>query len=1138
MKELDVNSKAYWNNRFNEDWKEFDGESQTAYFASLLCELLPEWLKKEVIQNEYDICDIGCAEGDSLPILKQTFITNTISGEDFSDVAIDLAKNKYPEFVYRVSDILQPEDKLQYPVIISSNTLEHFKYTYDTLKQICKRSSKYTIILIPYREEQSTSIEHEVIFYTDNIPLIVENNMLVYTKSVHCSSKYYPYEQLLLVYSKDTHSSFLSDVSEHVETNSMRSIMREKMDELSAEQNKVSELLDQAEEHENQLRESNEQILQVKTDLKDTRAELEKTEKKLSDTEDSLLKAKDELIALKNELVDEKDNSSKKDLQISQNNKLLQECEDDYISLYSMINKSVDLSNHLDKDVQWTEEYFLNLRGNLVKQIENLLLEKRNLESEKQFLIDRNQRAINQCIDLSKSRLFKINHLLYRIKYQFLKGDRQERKAFRRWMKSKLFHHFGDCERRYNQIYSVIDILNDQYIRRSSTEDKANLQQSAEVAIVQKEESIMNQFECLLSAQQKSILSQNYNKFDVFIFAVIDYDFRYQRPQHFAARFAENGHRVFYINANHHKPISITNISENLYVVNLNNSQYTAIYSTDWTSQMGEMKDYLNKIIYDYCIRDAITIVDYPNWVHTAKYLRETYGFKIVTDYMDDFTGFLNPAEKLVGKNCKLLLDTSDLVIPSSQFLCDIAEKYNKHCDIVRNGTEFEHFHAAVHMEKKHSRKVIGYYGAVAHWFDCEKVCYVADQFPECDVIIIGDVTEGADKLKSRKNIKLLGEKPYKELPPYLAGFDVCLIPFETSTDLIKATNPVKFYEYLSAGKKVVATDIPELEPYKDEYVYMTNDNELFAEYIRKCLEGTDTLANAEKCIEFAKTNDWQCRYEAFAEQCRQVNKKVSVIVVTYNNLAYNKQCVESILTQTAYPNYELIIVDNQSTDGTVEYLKELQKQELEGVKIILNEKNIGFAGGNNIGIREAVGDYVLLLNNDTIVSRGWLSSMVRTLERDQKLGMCNPTTNSIGNECMVGAKYRNKKEFREFAYQYTHEHLNETGKVEMLPLFCTLIRSSVIDQCGMLDEGYKIGMFEDDDYTMAVTKAGYTIAIAEDCFIHHINGGSFKKLNSELYQQIFETNKSRFESKWNTKWKKQKYRTGVTADINKEVTI
>ena len=99
----------------------------------------------------------------------------------------------------------------------------------------------------------------------------------------------------------------------------------------------------------------------------------------------------------------------------------------------------------------------------------------------------------------------------------------------------------------------------------------------------------------------------------------------------------------------------------------------------------------------------------------------------------------------------------------------------------------------------------------------------------------------------------MLGEKNYRELPQYLVDFDVCLIPFDTSTNLIKATNPVKFYEYLSAGKKIVATDIPELKKYQDKYLYMTNDTKEFYNYVLLCLNDKDSLLTSKECIDFAE---------------------------------------------------------------------------------------------------------------------------------------------------------------------------------------------------------------------------------------------------------------------------------------------
>ena len=634
-------------------------------------------------------------------------------------------------------------------------------------------------------------------------------------------------------------------------------------------------------------------------------------------------------------------------------------------------------------------------------------------------------------------------------------------------------------------------------------------------------------------------LPERYDKYDVIILSVIDYDFRFQRPQHFAVRFAENGHRVFYVNANFHRGSSVKKLRDNLYVVDIEHPRVPAIYGTSWDTHTEELYKALDGVLWQYAIRDAVTIVDYPNWVSAAEYLRERYGFKFVVDYMDDYTGFLEPAEKGVGENCTKLLKSCDAVIPSSQFLADIAQKYHPVKGIVRNGTEYTFFHTAFCESTGNERKIIGYYGAVAHWFDAEKVCYLAKNLPDCEVVIVGAVTEWREQLEACKNIRLLGEKAYEELPEYLRSFDVCLIPFDTSTDLIKATNPVKFYEYLSAGKKVVATEIPELEPYRDRYVYMANDDETFLQYVQRCLDGTDTLASPAECAAFAQENDWQHRFEQFAELMQDAVPMVSIIMLTYNNLKLNRLCVRSILEKTAYPRYELIIVDNDSRDGTAEWLHELQKKKLPNVRIILNGENRGFAGGNNVGIRAAKGEYIVLLNNDTVPTRGWLTALAKHMENDPKMGMCGPVTNSIGNEAKIAVEYHELSELEQFAYRYTWNHTGEELlSVKALAMFCTMIRREVIERCGMLDERYKVGMFEDDDYSEAVRAGGWRLAIVDDAFVHHQDGATFKKLDKEKYNTVFKENLERFEKKWNIKWEMHAFRPGVTAQQNSDCLL
>lgn len=803
----------------------------------------------------------------------------------------------------------------------------------------------------------------------------------------------------------------------------------------------------------------------------------------------------------------------------------IEDKETQYSSIIKELNREIEKLKINEINCQKQINEHIECEKQLRNQITDINIIQEQLENQ---IVNRDsiiQKALHQCINMTNSKLFKGVHFINRLKYQGMKGNKLERKNFRKWFYSHI-HGGGDANKRYNPMYSIINILN-------SVDLDINMDASMS------EDSSINKDNFKLTQNQLYYLNQNYIKYDVIILSVIDYDFRYQRPQHFATRFVENGHRVFYINANFHKGNSIQQVKDNLFVINISNDKTSAIYETDWSINMNQIKEQISNILYNYCIRDAITIVDYPNWVNVAKYLREYFGFKIVTDYMDDFTGFLNPAEDLVRKSCIRLLEISDMVIPSSQFLYDIAKKYNDQIGIVRNGTEFKHFNKAANKKTDNKSKVIGYYGAVSHWFDIEKVCYLAKNLPDCEIVIIGEVTAGDVQLRKYSNINLLGEIAYKDLPKHLSYFDVCLIPFDTSTDLIKATNPVKFYEYLSAGKKIVATDIPELEPYKNKYVYMTNDNEKFLYYIQLCLEGKDSLASFDECINFGQANDWQVRYKSFAQLCISNIPKVSIIVLTYNNLKLNKLCIDSILTKTAYPRYELIIVDNQSTDGTREYLAELDKMNYSNVKVILNNKNSGFAGGNNIGIKESDGEYLLTLNNDTLVTRGWLTSMTKHLENNSDLGMCGPVTNSIGNEAKIAVNYKDFSSLEQFAFYYTWKHMQvEYPNPKLLALFCTMIKREVIDKCGLLDERYKVGMFEDDDYAEAVRRGGYRLSIVEDAFIHHFDGATFKKLKDENYRNIFDENKKKYEKKWNTKWKMQKYREGVSWDTNSKIDI
>lgn len=437
------------------------------------------------------------------------------------------------------------------------------------------------------------------------------------------------------------------------------------------------------------------------------------------------------------------------------------------------------------------------------------------------------------------------------------------------------------------------------------------------------------------TARLDRILQEDYTAFDVIVFGIIDYNSLYQRPQHFADRFAAEGHRVFYINSTFHhgSDYLIHEKKPNLYLVDLPCETDDTIYSVAPKGSENVTAQALDRLLRNRGIRDALMIADYPNWVHLAVRLKQERGFPLVTDYMDDFGGFDNAEQSIIVSACRQLLESSDRIIASSLYLMEQAKQYSDRVELIRNGTEFSHFHRAYGRREEHPRKIIGYYGAISHWFDVSMIEYLSRRFPQCDILLIGALVAGEDRLKRLPNVRLHGVCPYPELPDQLKSFDVCLIPFDASISLIKATNPVKFYEYLSAGKKIVATEIPELEPFRDRYVYLANDPKQFGDYVELCLKQTDTLASAEECMTFAKENDWDNRYRAFADSASACFPTVSILLSEEN-----RQQLQQIRRVTAYPNYRIILPNEAQPEG----------------------------------------DRTITLSPDATISRGWLTELLR----------------------------------------------------------------------------------------------------------------------------------------------------------------
>jgi GT2 family glycosyltransferase/uncharacterized coiled-coil protein SlyX len=614
--------------------------------------------------------------------------------------------------------------------------------------------------------------------------------------------------------------------------------------------------------------------------------------------------------------------------------------------------------------------------------------------------------------------------------------------------------------------------------------------------------------------------------YDVICFPIIDWEHRFQRPQQLASLFARHGHRVFYLRLTFHDhgpSVEWKQVAERIFQVQLPGPPdlNRFLESLPATAQQGCLQA-LQELFEAANIRDAICMVQLPFWTPLALELHNRYGWKVVFDCMDEHNGLTILRPEMLEDETKLA-SNADLVLVSSQKLWDKHNGHAARCLRLPNGAEFDHFHQPANGQELADLRhpIVGYYGAIMEWFDAETVRVAARARPQWSFVLIGNVdTPAIEPLRHLPNVHFLGEQPYSRLPGYLHKFDVCLIPFKLGP-IIQATNPVKFYEYLSAGKPVVSVPMPELMPYQELFYAASGGDEFVAQIERALAE--DSPARAAARTEWARHQTWQARYDTLAPAINSLHGLVSIVIVSYNSLDRIRECLESIFDKTHYPRYEVIVADNGSTPDVVDYLGTVAASHPQ-VRLVLNHENLGFARANNLGL-QAVGEdaqYVVLLNNDVVVSRGWLTTLVRWLQ-DSSVGLVGSVTNPSGafNEAAVPADYQNLSDMDGFAARYAAQHRGRAFDIPMLAMYCVALRRAVYQEIGPLDEQFGVGMFEDDDFSLRVRKAGYRVICAEDVFIHHAGRSSFGRLSEAEYQKVFDENRRRFETKWNIQWQR-----------------
>jgi O-antigen biosynthesis protein len=221
--------------------------------------------------------------------------------------------------------------------------------------------------------------------------------------------------------------------------------------------------------------------------------------------------------------------------------------------------------------------------------------------------------------------------------------------------------------------------------------------------------------------------------------------------------------------------------------------------------------------------------------------------------------------------------------------------------------------------------------------------------------------------------------------------------------------------------------------------------------------------------------------HDEIVERGEEAQCKVSVILLAYNNLSYTRDCVESILKNTDDVEYELILVNNGSTDGTKEYF-----DSIPGAKVIHLKYNLHIVKGFNIGLMAAEGKYCAAVCNDFIFTPNWLKNLIVCIESDARIGFVSPGATSISNMQQIDIPFNSKENFQERAREYNVSNPAKwEERVVLLPnvLCCP---TALLERIGYYDTRFFRGEFLDDDISFRIRRAGYKLVYCADTVTHH----------------------------------------------------
>lgn len=1037
MKE--INSQEYWSERFKtKDWDAKGGEAQSVFFYTLAMNMLPKWLETEIIQQEYSICDMGCAEGDGTAILHKKFFNSKVYGVDFAKEAIELAINKYRGIEFNTGNINQ--FICEQDILFSSNTLEHFRNPWDLVKELMNGGQKYTILLLPLNETNLID-EHFSKFELEYIPLKIQSGTLVYYDIVDCTNlpnTAWTGEQILLVYTHINENFIyqytLDEMINNTKSQAERYLMQELKDKISALEN------------------NKEQFIVDITEMKQLEEELKNRLHIQGQEHQSVM----DQILQKTDLIEEEKEGLKTTVI-----KLERELED----LQKSYNEVQEAKMQEEKRIEEYKEKLDTLQKNKTNEVEVENLQKQS-------------HALNVTINNLSHQVQEYNNMLYTSNAQ------NERLNSALW---KI--HDSTFWKVATKYYHVRDNTPLKYPFKALRKVKRMLTNTTPEPIIQN--TVVGQAPVIY--ENKIVHEKDRS---VFIFAgVAYYDIGGgQRSAQLAKTFYKMGYDVHYIYA------------------------------------------------YDSSEKDKVTL-DLPVKAHmcidelTSEYVKKNVDketFFVFEIPHDKFYPYLNQANLLGIKTVYEHIDNWETSLGGDWFHLDIYKDFLKQADVLvataallkeklqetvqqewpelnkqvhymANAVDCELFESLLTHKKPKDlvkgEKTLIYYGSLwGEWFDWNLVFGVAKAFPTYSINLIGEYEGIIGRLKKiPENVHFLGLKKQIELPAYLQYSDYAMLPFETC-EIGKYVSPLKIFEYICMNKVVLSTKLPDVESYPN--VYYGDTPEEWIEILKNKPEPTESNAV------FVNQHNWYNRCNGIVEalgMTKIYQEKISVIILNRNNKKVIFRCIESLLINNKY-NYEIIVVDNDSTDGSYE---ELIKEYSRKIKVIKNDKN-GCSSGRNLGVKNATGDYLVFLDSDQWVwGTSWLDKGLDILHKDKNVGAVGWAAGWF-SEGSVGGPIcdylPNRGVGKNELYRMDIAYLGTGGMV---------LQKKLYEMVGGFDEYYDPTCYEDTDFALAIKHLGFDLAYCPYTTIFHLPHQTTNS-GSKAHQELMTRNGEYFKNKWN----------------------